>query len=198
MIEKGSINWVSVSSTRLEQKPGAEPIDRRGADHKSANRGDEWLGKVAAELRSTAPSENEKNEKPTHRGDERRKRAEADRRNGSTAGKRGAERSANRANEWTWDKPSGDQDQQLDGLPQQVRPNLKAAPVRRKKSVSAKSASKVLASWPDLKSFVNDTFPAAIFSRSSQDKSLEVARPTALNPLGGGFVWPVEMLFSKD
>ncbi|MGI9451764.1 MAG: hypothetical protein ACR2QH_14170, partial [Geminicoccaceae bacterium] len=84
------------------------------------------------------------------------------------------------------------------GLPQQVRPNLKAAPVRRKKSVPAKSASKVLASWPDLKSFVNDTFPAAIFSRASQDKSLEVAPPTALNPLGGGFVWPIEMLLSKD
>ena len=198
MIEKGSINWAAVSSTRLEQKPGAEPVDRRVADKSTLNRGEDWQGKVAAELRSTAPPENQGNEKPTNRGDERRKKAEERRKASTAAGGRSAERSADRANDWTWEKNSGDQEQQLDGLPQNARPNLKVAPVRRRKTVPAKATNKVLASWPDLKSFVNDSFPAGIFSQASNNYPLKVSRPTALNPLGGGFVWPIDLLLSKD
>ena len=195
MIEKGSINWASVSSTPLEHKQSAERLDRRGVE-KTTHWGDDVPGKVAAELRSQAPGENEANEKPTHRGDERRKKADTERRNGPKSSRRcRTEDSPRWEREWTWDKASEDREQHLDGLPQEVRPNanLKTTSIQRKKATAAKPASKIKNSLPDLRSFARDNFPATILSMAGQSP-LKIGRPTALDPLGGGFIWPLDLI----
>jgi len=199
MIEKGSINWASVFTSRAEHKPSTVQTDRRGVEKSTANWSDDLQGKVAAEVRSLAPGENDGSEKPTHRGDERRRRAESERRNSGSTARRSGDNSATGGHERTWDKAPQGREQNLNGLPQRIKRNLKVAPVRRKKTAPAKSASKIKTSWPDLKCFVSDTFPTGVFSLAmAEHYPLKVARPTALNPLGGGFVWTADLFPSFE
>ncbi len=197
MIEKGSINWAAVSTAKLEHKPGAEQADRRGPDKSQANWGDDIQGKVAAEIRPLAPGENDGSEKPTHRGDERRRKAETERRNSGSPARRSGENSASAGggHQRIRERAPEDRERYLDVLPQSLKRSSKITSVRRKKTAAAKSANTIKTSWPDLKSFVSDNFPNSIFNMAMANHyPLEVSRPTALNPLGGGFVWPIDLL----